>query len=912
MAKGNGERPAKRGTKDSLLDELQDSLNRPAPPKEAVPVAVPVVSEESIGPVVEPAPSGGAPKNEEEIRPVVAEVKRKTKDSRPRVKESFDPNKNYLHDVEEAYLELANNLRKIGVNPESLSPEVWKSANAVLGKAKKFSADFEESLPGELKRSTAAEEMYKAKSALTGGRISKRIEEAAQKYREEHGSMAQEPAAQDAGIDISGVATVQNAIEENRRRAEAELNPVAQLSEASTEAVAEPAQTEEEVDAMRKERKPISRDKLESFVREKLGKEAEITDLTISETPEGLHIRAELQHGMAGKIDLVGILANDGNTIGVQGLKVTAESFEGRVRSKIGEALSGIGNEMKTYFERQHGRRISSIQVGESGLVAELEPPSIVAEPELGPGAEQQDDADTQQEGTPKENRSRFLEVMARAKEKFGWYSSSEEHLTRRREELDVQAEKIIGGEKLFRKMGEAYNKMGWKSKLAIGIGLGIGAGVSAAAVSMPGIIAFTLGVTAQRAAGLATMFLKYEKEAYLDLSPRVKDEPRWLKEKAMGKAIVYTAAMTGAMMLLSEGVKEGVDYARQHQWGETVQNWLGNMRGYKTTGEIPTVPPSEIPLQAPAGTAVAPPTPEAPVAPMATPEVPQPAVVSNAGAAISRPVTETVLSPEPKVSFEMPKHADFSIHEDDTTISPYDVAPTDNSGETDDALLEEEAEEETVAVAAPAEVETPTYHPETTSSPVVPVEGAAEGIVPPDTSPAALEDQGMNPDNIVVPGPESIPSHAEAPVPAAPEPLQDLTRDQDLAEAPATSETLPPAPTIEHMEEFINKNKLPIDPLQGHVFQDPSGAMLAYGNDFDARFNAAQEYVKANHDAVVWVQAEKPVFYENEWRPWVFQVKYSGFGPFGSVQAIMPTGLPEVSHIGAIKPDTFIKQLDK
>ncbi len=158
-------------------------------------------------------------------------------------------------------------------------------------------------------------------------------------------------------------------------------------------------------------------------------------------------------------------------------------------------------------------------------------------------------------------------------------------HQENRLRELDAEAEKLGIVEKGFRKLGERYNKHGWKTKLAVGLSLGIGAGVSlATGAFLPGAL-FLLGTGVQRSAGMASMFLKYEKSTsdkkLLGLFGK--------KEKAMGKAMLYTAAMTGGMLLLAEGVKEGVEYANQHKWGEQVQEWLGRMMGH-TSSHAPEV----------------------------------------------------------------------------------------------------------------------------------------------------------------------------------------------------------------------------------------------------------------------------------------------------------------------------------
>ncbi len=181
-------------------------------------------------------------------------------------------------------------------------------------------------------------------------------------------------------------------------------------------------------------------------------------------------------------------------------------------------------------------------------------------------------------DGTSKEWRDKLrglIEVAENGtKEKFEWWKSSEEHLTQRSRELNAETAKIRGLEGLFRSLGEKYNKYGWKTKLAVGLSLGLGAG-ALSTVSIPAAFACMSVVAIQRIAGMATMFLKFEK---------LKQDEKWGKEIAMAKAIGYTVVMGSAMMFLSEGVKEGIDYANQHQWGESVHNWIGTMLGHHTT----------------------------------------------------------------------------------------------------------------------------------------------------------------------------------------------------------------------------------------------------------------------------------------------------------------------------------------
>jgi len=171
----------------------------------------------------------------------------------------------------------------------------------------------------------------------------------------------------------------------------------------------------------------------------------------------------------------------------------------------------------------------------------------------------------TDNEGTPKEWREKlrglvdkFTSVVEGGKEKVNTvFEKSKEYLTERRKELD---EKIIESngsktEGIFRFIGENYNKLSTREKIGVGIALGLGAGGLATA-SVPAAFVFFGGIATQRVFGLASSFLKYEKSM---------QDGKWKKEKAMGKAVVYSAGMTLGMMALVEGVKEGTEWLSHH-----------------------------------------------------------------------------------------------------------------------------------------------------------------------------------------------------------------------------------------------------------------------------------------------------------------------------------------------------------
>ncbi|MBU6214466.1 hypothetical protein KGM48_01295 [Patescibacteria group bacterium] len=169
--------------------------------------------------------------------------------------------------------------------------------------------------------------------------------------------------------------------------------------------------------------------------------------------------------------------------------------------------------------------------------------------------------------------RGKLRSIVEGSKELVGGLSERgarlSEYLKNRSVEIDAKAE-MSKLERGFRWMGERYDKLGWKSKVAIGASLGIGAG-AASAISLPVALALTGGIAAQRVFGLASAFTKLEKR-YQD-----KESGGFFakKERAMGKAMVHAAFMTGVMLAVAEGAKEVTEYAREHQLTERLLEWL-------------------------------------------------------------------------------------------------------------------------------------------------------------------------------------------------------------------------------------------------------------------------------------------------------------------------------------------------
>lgn len=519
-------------------------------------------------------------------------------------------------------------------------------------------------------------------------------------------------------------------------------------------------------------------------------------------------------------------------------------------------------------------------------------------------------------EGTPKENREKLKEVVGRF-ENDEHVKTYKEYLGNRSEELNTEAKKS-GLEGAFRWIGEKYNKLGWKSKLGVGLAFGLGA-AAFTTVSMP--IAFTCmsGIAAQRIAGLASSFLKYEKKGK-------GKEGFWVgKEGAMLKAMAYSFGMSAA-------IGEAVHLASESSYGEAVHEWLKHnypfghaevathhagahstndyetmkgilgqekpkisideMLGHNATNAIS----NEQIANMSAGT-----MPE-----VSAPEIPDISVEASAGHGYEwmmkrmyEQLNDANLDPE-----QYPEGSDIRqlLDADDSTIDAvvHRIASNPDHGffnadgtsvQIDhDAYMTIDADGQINlddAIQAPEGATiTPIYHPE---SPI-----SEPSSVETPTTPEAPQTEASQFDQ-----PASTETQTEAP------------SDQEAHAAPAETK-VPEAHSIpvEHIKQFVNSHNLLIDPTQGHVFQDQSGAAIAYGNDFDARFEAAQDFAKANPGTSVWAQAEHPVLIDGNPKPFVFEVIHGG-GLFGRMQILGAEGPSDLSHVGAVKPDTFIKQLD-
>ncbi|MHB8660594.1 MAG: hypothetical protein ACYC75_01460 [Minisyncoccota bacterium] len=446
--------------------------------------------------------------------------------------------------------------------------------------------------------------------------------------------------------------------------------------------------------------------------------------------------------------------------------------------------------------------------------------------------------------------------------------------------ELDAEAEKMGIVEKGFRKLGEQYNKRGWKIKLAVGLSLGIGAGaLLATGAYVPGVIAL-LGVGVQRSAGMASMFLKYEKKMLSE--ERDRNSSRWRfgsKEKAMWEAIKYTAVMTSGMLLLVEGVKEGVEYANQHQWGEQVREWLGHMLGH----HAPAAPVHPAAATA-AGEVVTPHAPE------------MPTVVASTGRGYEQMLYKMGQELHDKYPHGLPK--DFGPKSDAAQL--WDAVQQDGGAHTHEHLKNivhviakdpqhdffHEVDGTNVRIDPTAHLTisadgqlhlgdathpdmvhavddmgaTHPYHPEANvpheatvlPHPPVEVPPAPPYAPPPPLPPAAIE-QGA------VPTPDSSVVHNSAGNPLLNDSGQPIHMGthQPEHEAHAAPEAPHPPEVSGHFK--VNALGCPVDVSHAIAYHDAQGNIIIFGGSLEDRAKEALKLVTKDHKAVVYFDSTRP-----------------------------------------------------
>lgn len=424
-------------------------------------------------------------------------------------------------------------------------------------------------------------------------------------------------------------------------------------------------------------------------------------------------------------------------------------------------------------------------------------------------------------EHTPKEWREKLRGLITSAKEKLGMSERGERltsYLKDRSAKLDANASELGVVEKSFRALGERYNKLGWKSKLGVGLALGVGS-AAFSGVSLPIAFACTSGLALQRVAGMASVFLKYEKKG-----KALGKEGGLLaqKEKAFLKAMLYSAGMSLA-------IGEAVSLASESSYGEAVHEWLKQnwpSGGSEVQTDIPASPEESLSTEtsaptsemSPANPAEAPST--EPELEMQQPETVPSAETSSSAAPASE---EALVSPDtgsasnPEVASADTRTADLVAKEFGAEYAGPEIAP------------EVAAQTDLSAQEWRAEYAEPVNH---TGAP----EWRAEHIAEPEVVPEAS-------------------AEAPAPIDAAPP----TTTPEEVVTAPEAVPTdTPPVLAPEASHFVVNAHGLSIDDTHAGAYLDTQGNHIIYGGSMDDRAEIAKQLIAKNHSAIVFFDSTR------------------------------------------------------
>jgi len=538
--------------------------------------------------------------------------------------------------------------------------------------------------------------------------------------------------------------------------------------------------------------------------------------------------------------------------------KKTKEDYLAKLRADEAERKAREASEATATQTAQGNQSSEPPPSGEPEPDAE---PQSQTEPPAGADAEPQGNPDVKPEDTRAgwyaQLREAVGKVVAGTKEKVSSaaevvsekFAKSKEYLNSRAKEIDAQAE-TSGAEKVVRRMGEIYNKLNWREKLGIGLVLGASAVVTGGVSVYPYM--FTGLIGAQRAFGMASMYLSQEKAL---LSAKVTTSNQFISAKERASV---DAVMSGALM--GAAIGKGIQLANEYGLVERTREWLGNMLGHEL------VPPSESTKLATAQKNI--------------PGAPQPAAAAAAGAA----APEVVAPPAPEVpniSVEATKGHGYEymmkrlweqLHDPEKHFTPpqnldpnsdlarlLDVKPGDEAGintlvhdlATDNEFYKENGTNVRIDmgskmtvdakgnlwlgddIIAPANAPvTPAYHPEAPAT--------APGITPP-------------------PHVETVDLTAaqdEAAKHISPPPLQEAPAPE--VNAPVDSSGNPVHAGVSESLPGANSFGIVVPETIPHIYADPTADRLfAYGGSPAERTTVISEYLMRNPDKIVFAADE-------------------------------------------------------
>lgn len=559
-----------------------------------------------------------------------------------------------------------------------------------------------------------------------------------------------------------------------------------------------------------------------------------ITNVKIEEEDDGLRMNVAITTA-GGKATISGLVVNDVSGLSMRDLDVDANLL---IRGRVKNAFSDFSSVIKSQLEKQYGKPISSIQIGKSGINVEFGPTQVEDESRNGiePAIKSEIDVEAVTAipnlDKPTVGESRRFNLLNYVKNRNGL--------------LEKQSMEIGFGTRtanFVRNTGEWYRKLPLKYKIGVAGAL-LGMNVATGGASTLVTLFTSAAMIGQRALGSAAAFALvdglYEKRLARKEKERGSGRTKFEKWKKHGYSTATALAVfTG---LPGYAVKEGFDAIG----GGGMLKALGTLMGVSpSVTELTPTTPAPTDVSAKEATRIMEQAKEQLAKEITArdeiqtrldqvkQQIVEEKATVTAEASTPQESRETLrdlvgkiteLTEEKSPSFEMPKHADFSIHEDDTTISPYDVTPTDQSGVVDDALSVEEVDEQ----AAPV-----------TDSEVQPVEAAQPAEAVTETT-RSMPIQPESPTEIPAPITEPEEVVIKQPTEA---PTIDVTVEQATAEVPNDAPT--PA-----QEVVTNSFGLNIPTTESHVYSGNGERLYVFGGTTADHSKAIREFFSEPENA--------------------------------------------------------------
>lgn len=610
----------------------------PEPPAPEQPVVAAQPEPEPMGP---PAPPSVA--SEDTPRAAKEQVERKPREKRASAKfnktapaAESDP-ATYAGKVDKIYFELAQRLRKIGVEPNDL-PEEWgaavKAREAVLDLSKRYEKETH-----KVRRTELADHMRRFAKNLMGT-ITDKAEKAAEEYRKTH----KKPSVPQRLSNKETRDVISEALDHLPATPEAPVVPPQTSGEppeknSPSAYSGKLAELENAYHTRYPDGKDIPPEVSEKyFALTKAGLGSMFSTDTAS-AAKAEETEAEIE-ALIAKLSVPPMPVVPPPAAGAEDQTVQAKEPE--VDASEFAAPQYAGREMQedmdvlnepNVFRKNRERLIPTLKDA-----VETSQPAQTSEPFVAPGPDSPYEASgnsrramysrldgvsperaeailagggpapLEQEATRAETKNRLGGLIEKLTKMGGavseGFSKSKNYLNERAKQIDAQAE-TSGAERITRRMGEIYNKLNWREKFGIGLVLGASAVVTGgASIYLPYAFVGLIGV--QRAFGMASMYLSQEK-ALQNAKIAESGQLISVKERA-----AFDAVMSGALM--GAAIGKGIQLANEYGLVERTREWLGSLMGHTATmpevaaparpsGGLPTSPDAVPP---PAGGAAA------------------------------------------------------------------------------------------------------------------------------------------------------------------------------------------------------------------------------------------------------------------------------------------------------------------